>query len=165
LSGKTIEVVNTDAEGRLLLADAITYAISRGATHVVDVATLTGACVVALGEIRAAVLGTNQDMINRLVAAGDQCGERIWQLPLDREYGDLIRSDIADLRNEGNRTAGAITAAMFLKAFAGSTPWVHLDIAGTAWTDRNKPHLTKGATGFGARLLAEFALSYKSTGR
>ncbi|HEX8183674.1 MAG TPA: leucyl aminopeptidase, partial [Blastocatellia bacterium] len=153
LSGKTIEVVNTDAEGRLILADAMTYAISRGATSIIDAATLTGACVIALGEARAAVMGTDQQLIDDLIKAGDQCGERLWQMPLDNEYGEMIRSDIADIKNIGNRSAGAITAGWFLKHFAGKLPWAHLDIAGTAWTEGPKPYLAKGATGFGVRLL------------
>jgi leucyl aminopeptidase len=156
LSGKTIEVVNTDAEGRLILADAMTYAISLGATSIVDAATLTGACVVALGEARAAVMGTDQPLIDELIRAGDQCGERLWQMPFDNEYGEMIRSDIADIKNIGNRSAGAITAGWFLKHFAGKLPWAHLDIAGTAWTESAKPYIAKGATGFGVRLLANF---------
>jgi leucyl aminopeptidase len=159
LSGKTIEVVNTDAEGRLVLADAITYAISRGATCIVDAATLTGACVVALGEARAAIMGTDRSLVDDLVKAGEQSGERIWPMPLDKEYGDIIRSDIADVKNVGNRTAGSITAGYFLKHFAGSTPWAHLDIAGTAWTEQEKPYIEKGATGFGVRLMATFVLN------
>ncbi|HEX8091213.1 MAG TPA: leucyl aminopeptidase [Blastocatellia bacterium] len=156
LSGKTIEVVNTDAEGRLVLADAMTYAISRGATLIVDAATLTGACMIALGEARAAVMGTDQSLVDDLIKAGHQCGERLWQMPLDNEYGEMIRSDIADIKNIGNRSAGAITAGWFLKHFAGELPWAHIDIAGTAWTESAKPYMARGATGFGARLLANF---------
>lgn len=164
LSGKTIEVVNTDAEGRLVLADAITYAISRGATCVVDAATLTGACVIALGDVRAAVMGTDQNLIDDLVKAGEQCGERVWPMPLDNDYGELIKSEIADVKNVGNRTAGSITAGFFLKHFAGSTPWAHLDIAGTAWTEEEKPYIAKGATGFGVRLMANFVLNRSPSG-
>ena len=159
LSGKTIEVVNTDAEGRLVLADAITYAVNRGATCVVDVATLTGACLVALGEARAAVMGNDQQLVDDLINAGERCGERLWQMPLDEDYDELIKSDIADVKNVGNRTAGLITAGCFLKHFAGSVPWGHLDIAGTAWTEDKKPYMAKGATGFGVRLLANFVLN------
>jgi len=159
LSGKTIEVVNTDAEGRLILADAITYAIRRGATCVVDAATLTGACVIALGETRAAVMGTDQRLIDDLIAAGEQCGERLWPLPLDTAYGEIIRSDIADVKNVGNRTAGSITAGYFLKHFAGSVPWAHMDIAGTAWFEKERPYIAKGATGFGVRLMTNFVLN------
>ena len=164
LSGKTIEVVNTDAEGRLVLADAITYAVSEGATCIVDAATLTGACVIALGETRAAVMGSDQQLIDDLVAAGEQCGERLWPLPLDDDYGEIIKSDIADVKNVGNRTAGSITAGFFLKHFTGAVPWAHLDIAGTAWTENEKPYLAKGATGFGARLLANFVLNRAAAG-
>ena len=159
LSGKTIEVVNTDAEGRLILADAITYAINHGATHIVDAATLTGACVIALGEVRAGVVGSDQALIDELIRAGEQCGERLWQLPLDSEYSTLVKSDIADVKNVGNRSAGAITAAAFLKHFAGSLPWAHLDIAGTAWLEQAKPYMAKGATGFGVRVMANFVLN------
>jgi leucyl aminopeptidase len=159
LSGKTIEVVNTDAEGRLVLADAISYAINRGATCIVDAATLTGACVIALGETRAAAMGSDRQVIDDLVRAGEQCGERVWPMPLDKEYGEIIRSDIADVKNVGNRTAGSITAGYFLKHFTGSTPWAHLDIAGTAWTENEKPYIAKGATGFGVRLMANFVLN------
>ena len=159
LSGKTIEVVNTDAEGRLLLADAIAYAIGRGVTHVVDAATLTGACAIALGEVRAAVVGSNQELIDELIQAGERCGERLWQLPFDSEYAELVQSDIADVKNVGDRTAGAITAAAFINHFVGSLPWAHLDIAGTAWLDEAKPYMARGATGFGVRVLANFVLN------
>ncbi|HMG34528.1 MAG TPA: leucyl aminopeptidase [Blastocatellia bacterium] len=158
LSGKTIEVANTDAEGRLVLCDAITYAIEQGATMLVDAATLTGAVVVALGEVRAAVMGNDDELIKSLVAAGERSGERVWPLPMDKEYVDLIKSDIADIRNAGNRTGGSITAGWFLRHFVGETPWAHLDIAGTAWTEREKPYIAKGATGFGTRLLANFVI-------
>jgi leucyl aminopeptidase len=159
LSGKTIEVINTDAEGRLILADAITYSITRGAARIIDAATLTGACVVALGDVRAGVMGTDRKLIDDLIAAGEQSGERLWHLPADDEYADLIRSDIADLKNVGNRVAGAITAGMFLKSFTGSIPWAHLDIAGTAWLEQARPYLAKGATGFGVRVMASYILN------
>jgi leucyl aminopeptidase len=158
LGGKTIEIINTDAEGRLILSDAITYAVNRGASTIVDAATLTGACVVALGEIRAAVMGTDQRLIDQLIQAGERAGERIWQLPIDDRYGEQIRSPIADIKNDGGRGAGAITAGMFLKAFAGETPWAHLDIAGTAWINEPKPFMAKGATGFGVRTFVNFVL-------
>ncbi len=165
LSGKTVEIINTDAEGRLILADAMTYAINRGATEIIDAATLTGACVIALGEVRAAIMGTDQRIIDDLVRAGEECGERVWPMPLDKEYGELIHSDIADVKNIGNRTAGAITAAYFLKHFAGDIPWAHLDIAGTAWTEQAKPYLARGATGFGARLLATYVMNRAAQGK
>ena len=158
LSGKTIEVANTDAEGRLILADAITYVIQQGATTVVDAATLTGACVIALGENRAAVMSNRPELADELIRAGEQSGERLWPMPLDKEYGDMIRSDIADVKNSGGRYAGAITAGMFLKLFAGSVAWAHLDIAGPVWYEEEKPFMAKGATGFGARLLASYVL-------
>lgn len=159
LSGRTIEVIDTDAEGRLVLADAITYAISRKATRIIDAATLTGACVVALGEVRAGVMGTDQRLIDELISAGDECGERLWQLPLDKDYASMIRSDIADMKNVGNRSAGAITAASFLQNFAGNLPWAHLDIAGTAWLEQSKPFMAKGATGFGTRVMASYVIN------
>src|SRR5262249_13985477 len=158
LGGKTIEVINTDAEGRLILSDAITYAVERGAAAIIDAATLTGACVVALGEIRAGVMGTDDRLIDELIRAGEQSGERIWRLPLDERYSEQISSPIADIKNDGGRGAGAITAAMFLKAFSGQTPWAHLDIAGTAWINAEKPFIAKGATGFGVRTLANFVM-------
>jgi leucyl aminopeptidase len=151
--------VNTDAEGRLVLCDAITYAISRGATTIVDAATLTGAVVVSLGEVRAGIMGNDSNLIDELVLAGEQSGERLWPLPMDGEYAELIKSDIADVRNVGNRTAGSITAAWFLRHFVGEAAWAHLDIAGTAWTEEEKPHIARGATGFGARLMAKFVMN------
>ncbi len=159
LSGKTIEVLNTDAEGRLVLCDAISYARSLGATTIVDAATLTGACVIALGEARAALMGTDQQLIDELIRAGEQCGDRVWQMPFDNEYGEMIKSEIADVKNVGNRTAGSITGGWFLKHFAGDVPWAHLDIAGTAWTEEEKPYIARGATGFGVRLMANFVLN------
>jgi leucyl aminopeptidase len=159
LSGKTIEVINTDAEGRVVLSDALTYAVNQGATQIIDAATLTGACVVALGDVRAAVMGTDEQLIADLLQAGDECGERLWQLPLHSDYGNMIKSDIADVKNSGGRVAGSITAGMFLKTFAGAVPWAHLDIAGTAWFEDQKTHIAKGATGFGARLLAHYVLN------
>lgn len=162
LSGKTIEVTNTDAEGRLVLSDAITFAINNGANRVIDLATLTGACVVALGEIRAAVIGTGRELIDGLLEAGRRCGERLWELPLDPEYAEAIQSPIADMKNDA-RGAGAIIAAAFLREFAGSVPWAHLDIAGTAWTDKEKPHMAKGATGFGVKTLVEYVLRQSLT--
>jgi leucyl aminopeptidase len=159
LSGKTIEVINTDAEGRVVLSDALTYAVRQGATHMIDAATLTGACVVALGDVRAGLYGTDEKLIEDLIRAGEECGERLWNLPLDNDYGGMIKSDIADVKNSGGRVAGSITAAMFLKAFAGNVPWAHLDIAGTAWFEDEKPYLAKGATGFGARLMAHYVLN------
>jgi leucyl aminopeptidase len=156
MSGKTVEVINTDAEGRLILADAITYARQLGAQQIVDVATLTGACVVALGSVYAAVFGNDPALVEQVIAAGREAGEKLWPLPLDPEYREQLKSEIADLKNVGGRKAGAITAAYFLKEFAEGTPWAHLDIAGTAWLEENKPHLASGPTGMGVRTLAHF---------
>jgi len=159
MSGRTIEVANTDAEGRLVLCDAISYAIERGAKTIVDAATLTGAVAVALGEVRGAVMGNDQQVVSDLISAGDQCGERVWPMPMDKEYLEIIKSDIADVRNVGNRSAGSITAGWFLRQFAGDARWAHLDIAGTAWLESEKPYIAKGATGFGTRLMANFVLN------
>jgi len=153
MTGKTIEVINTDAEGRLILADAIAYAKKLGATKVVDLATLTGAVSVALGDVHAAVLGTDQELIDEIIAAGKEVGEKFWQLPLDAEYTRQIKSDIADIKNVGGRKAGTITAAAFLKEFAEGLSWAHLDIAGTAWAEDAKPHRAKGPTGIAVRTL------------
>ena len=153
MTGKTIEVINTDAEGRLVLADALAYAKQLGATRVVDLATLTGAVVVALGDVNVAVMGTDQSLIDEIIASGREVGEKHWQLPLDPEYTKQIKSDIADIKNIGGRKAGTITAAAFLKEFADGFAWAHLDIAGTAWADDAKPYRAKGPTGVGVRTL------------
>jgi leucyl aminopeptidase len=156
MSGKTIEIINTDAEGRLILADAIAYARKLGATRVVDLATLTGAVSIALGDVNTAVLGTDQELINELIESGGEVGEKIWQLPLDKEYTRQIKSDIADIKNVGGRKAGTITAAAFLKEFADGLSWAHLDIAGTAWGDDAKPYRAKGPTGICVRMLINY---------
>jgi leucyl aminopeptidase len=153
MNGKTIEVINTDAEGRLILADAICYAKKLGATRVVDMATLTGAVSIALGDVNTGVLGTDQALIDELIAAGREVGEKFWQLPLDKEYTKQIKSDIADIKNVGGRKAGTITAAAFIKEFADGLSWAHLDIAGTAWGDEAKPYRAKGPTGVAVRTL------------
>ena len=153
MTGKTIEVINTDAEGRLILADAIAYAKKLGATKVIDMATLTGAVSIALGDVNTAVLGTDQALIDEIIAAGKEVGEKFWQLPLDKEYSKQIKSDIADIKNVGGRKAGTITAAAFLKEFADGLSWAHLDIAGTAWGDEAKPYRSKGPTGVVVRTL------------
>src|SRR5436190_405077 len=156
MTGKTIEVINTDAEGRLILADAIAYAKKLGATKIIDMATLTGAVSIALGDVNTAILGTDQELIDAFIAAGREVGEKFWQLPLDEEYTKQIKSDIADIRNIGGKKAGTITAAAFLKEFAEETPWAHLDIAGTAWGDPATPYRSKGPTGIAVRTLVEF---------
>ena len=153
MSGKTIEVINTDAEGRLILADGICYAKKLGATRIIDMATLTGAVSIALGDVNTAVLGTDRELINELIEAGQEVGEKFWQLPLDKEYTKQIKSDIADIKNVGGRKAGTITAAAFLKEFADGVAWAHLDIAGTAWGDEAKAHRAKGPTGVAVRTL------------
>jgi leucyl aminopeptidase len=156
-SGKTVEVINTDAEGRLILGDALWYARKLGATHLVDVATLTGAVVVALGKVTSGIFGTPDAWVERVRGVANRAGDRAWPLPLFDEYKDQIRSDIADMMNTGGRAAGSITAAMFLKEFAGEVPWAHLDIAGTAWVEESKPYQAKGPTGVAVRTLALLA--------
>src|SRR6266851_6419266 len=162
MSGKTIEIINTDAEGRLVLADGLCYARQLGCTHLIDAATLTGAVVVALGYYNAGIFANDDDFYNRFKNALDQSGEKMWRLPLDDEYKDQIKSNIADIMNTGGRWGGAITAAMFLKEFAEDTPWIHLDIAGTAWLEDNKPWIAKGPSGIAVRSLVEFARNFGS---
>jgi leucyl aminopeptidase len=153
--GKTVEIINTDAEGRLILADALAYARTLGAARILDIATLTGSCVVALGHVNAGMMGTDQKTINRLRNNCRITGEGLWQLPLDDEYRKAIRSEIADVKNVGDRWAGAITAAKFLQEFVEDTPWVHLDIAGMDLDTDGRPFACKGATGFGVRTLVQ----------
>jgi len=159
VNGKTIEVVNTDAEGRLILADALSYAVKQGLSPLVDMATLTGACRVALGDIYSGILGNSQELIERTIKAGADAGERIWQMPMHEEYKELNKSDVADIKNSGSRWAGTITAAHFLAEFVGDTPWVHIDIAGTSFRDKERGYLVKGATGVGVRTLINLALA------
>jgi leucyl aminopeptidase len=158
--GKTIEIINTDAEGRLVLADGITYARQLGATHLIDAATLTGAVAVALGQINAGIFSNNDETFTKFNAGLATSGEKFWRLPLGDEYADQIKSDIADIKNTGGRYGGAITAAEFLKVFAEDTPWLHLDIAGLAWNDENKPFIAKGPTGIAVRSIVEWVRSY-----
>jgi leucyl aminopeptidase len=162
MSGKSIEIINTDAEGRLVLADGLCYARQLGCTHLIDAATLTGAVVVALGYVNAGVFANDEKMYERFNRALAQAGEKFWRLPLDEEYKDNIRSNIADIVNSGGRWGGAINAAMFLKEFAEDTPWLHLDIAGTAWMEENKPWIAKGPSGIAVRSLVEFARNFNS---
>ena len=161
MSGKTIEIINTDAEGRLVLADGITYARSLGVTHLIDAATLTGACVVALGMINAGAFSNDDATIEKFQAALATSGEKFWRMPLGDEYYDQIRSDIGDIKNTGGRWGGAITAAEFLHAFAEDTPWIHLDIAGLAWIEDNKPYIAKGPSGVAVRSILEWVRSYE----
>jgi leucyl aminopeptidase len=160
MSGKSIEIINTDAEGRLVLADGLYYARQLGCTHLVDAATLTGAVVVALGYANAGVFANDDDMYNRFRKANERAGEKMWRLPLDDEYKEQIRSSIADIMNTGGRWGGAVTAAMFLKEFAEDTPWIHLDIAGTAWMEDQKPWIAKGPSGIALRSLVEFVKGF-----
>jgi leucyl aminopeptidase len=158
--GKTIEVLNTDAEGRLILIDAITYARRQGCTHLVDAATLTGAIVVVLGNVNIGAFTNNEAFLGKVMAAARTEGEKMWHMPLDDEYKDLLKSAFADLANIGGRYGGAISAAWFLKEFAEDTPWVHLDIAGTAWLDEAKPHMAKGPSGVCVRTFTKLALGW-----
>lgn len=155
-SGRTIEIVNTDAEGRLILSDALAYACTYKPSVIVDIATLTGASTIALGPEAIPLLGTDDAMLERMRMAGDETGERVWELPLWEEYYDLIKSDIADMKNAGGRAAGVITAAALLSKFVQDRPWIHLDIASTAWADKERPYTPKGSTGIGVRLLTQF---------
>ncbi|MBK9313870.1 MAG: leucyl aminopeptidase [Acidobacteria bacterium] len=155
MAGKTIEVINTDAEGRLILCDALTYARRLGATRIVDLATLTGAVSIALGDVYVAILGNNQEWIDAIIAAGNRVGEKLWQLPLTPEYREQIKSEIADIKNVGGRKAGTITAAYFLREFVDDVPWAHLDIAGTAWNETGKPYLAVGPSGVCVRTLVD----------
>jgi len=158
--GKTIEIINTDAEGRLVLADGLTYARQLGATHLIDAATLTGAIGVALGMINAGAFANDDDTYAKFQAALEVSGEKFWRMPLGDEYADMIKSDIGDIKNTGGRYGGAITAAEFLKVFAEDTPWIHLDIAGLAWLEENKPFIAKGPSGVGVRSILEWVRSY-----
>jgi leucyl aminopeptidase len=160
LDGKTIEVLNTDAEGRLILIDAITYAKRLGCTHLVDAATLTGAIVVALGYVNIGAFTNNEELLGRVMAAAKTEGEKMWHMPLDDDYKELLKSAFADMANIGGRWGGAISAAWFLREFAGDTPWVHLDIAGTAWLDDAKPYMAKGPTGVCVRTFVKLAMSW-----
>jgi leucyl aminopeptidase len=155
-NGKTIEVVNTDAEGRLILADALSYAVRNGLSPIVDLATLTGACHIALGDLYAGLFSNDSALAGRLIKAAGDGGEKLWQLPLPEEYRDLNKSEIADIKNSGGRYGGAITAALFLQEFVSDTPWAHIDIAGPFMTDKVRGALVKGATGYGVRTLVRF---------
>lgn len=161
MNGKTIEVINTDAEGRLILADALCYANKLGANRIIDCATLTGACVIALGHAASAAMGNNDDLMKAFLKSAKPCGERYWEMPLYDDYMSQVRSDIADLKNTGGRPAGSLTAGTFLKAFVGDTPWIHLDIAGTAYLDGESAWQAKGPTGTPVRALVSFVESLK----
>lgn len=160
MSGKTIEIINTDAEGRLVLADGLSYARQLGATHLIDAATLTGAVAIALGQVNAGVFSNDEAAFEKFNAALAISGEKFWRLPLGDEYAELIKSDIGDIKNTGGRFGGAITAAEFLKVFAEDTPWIHLDIAALAWIDENRPYIAKGPSGVAVRSILEWVRSY-----
>ena len=164
MSGKSIEIINTDAEGRLVLADGLHYAKQLGATHLIDAATLTGACVVALGMVNAGIFSNDDNFYASFNASLKASGEKMWRLPVEDDYREMIKSSIADIVNSGGRWGGAVTAAMFLKEFVGDTPWIHLDIAGVAWMEEAKPWIAKGPSGMPVRSLVEFvrSLSAKS---
>jgi leucyl aminopeptidase len=159
LSGKTVEVQNTDAEGRLILADGLAYASRLKPACVIDVATLTGAAIVALGAFAIGMLGKDDALKTALRQAGDDSGERVWEMPLWEEYFEQLKSDVADMRNIGGRGGGMITAAMFLSKFVGDHPWVHLDIASTDWSNTERPCIAKGPTGTGTRLLIQYLIN------
>jgi leucyl aminopeptidase len=159
INGKTIEVVNTDAEGRLILADALGYAVKQGFSPLVDVATLTGACHIALGDICSGVFGNSQELIDKVIESGNEAGERLWQMPMYEEYKEQNKSDVADIKNSGGRWGGAITAAQFLAEFVGDIPWVHIDIAGTFFREKERGYLVKGATGVAVRTLVNLAMA------
>jgi leucyl aminopeptidase len=163
MSGKTIEVVNTDAEGRLVLADGLHYAKTLGCTHLIDAATLTGACVVALGTLNVGLFSNDEATWQKFTDAAKISGEKFWRLPCTDDYKEQIKSQIADMRNTGaNRWGGAISAAMFLKEFVGDTPWVHLDIAGCAWNDESKPWIANGPSGVAVRSILEWVRAYEA---
>jgi len=159
MSGKTIEIISTDAEGRLILADALGYANKHGAKLMIDVATLTGACRIALGDVCTGAFGNNQELVDKVIAAGADAGELVWPMPMYEEYKEQNKSEVADIKNTGGRLAGAVTAAQFLAEFAGDTPWVHLDIAGTSMSEKERNYLVKGATGVPVRTLVNLVLS------
>jgi leucyl aminopeptidase len=161
LSGKTIEILNTDAEGRLILADAITYAKQLGCTHLVDAATLTGAIVVALGNNQSGVFTNNDELLSQWMSASKSSGEKMWHMPADDDYRELLKTVYADIGNVGGRAGGASSAAVFLKEFVGDTPWIHVDIAGTAWLDDAKPYMAKGPTGIPIGTFVKLAQNWK----
>jgi leucyl aminopeptidase len=160
MSGKTIEIINTDAEGRLVLADGLAYARQLGATHLIDAATLTGACVVALGMVNAGAFSNDDETYGKFASALEVSGEKFWRLPLGDEYAEMIKSDIGDIKNTGGRWGGAITAAEFLKVFAEETPWIHLDIAGMAWVEDARPYIAKGPSGIAVRSILEWVRKF-----
>jgi leucyl aminopeptidase len=158
-NGKTIEINNTDAEGRLTLADALVYTEKLGVDAIVDLATLTGACVIALGDNIAGLWSPNDELANQLLKASEETGEKLWRMPMEEKYFDSMKSGIADMKNTGARAGGAISASLFLKQFVKETPWAHLDVAGPVWADKENGYNGAGATGYGVRLLVDWVLS------
>ena len=165
LSGKTVEVQNTDAEGRLILADGLAYATRLKPAAIIDIATLTGACMVALGQFAVGMFSNSDTLKKHVQQAGDKAGERVWEMPLWDEYFEQLRSDVADMRNIGGRGGGMITAAIFLSKFVGDWPWVHLDIASTDWSERERAYIPKGPTGIGTRLLIQYLIDEATASR
>ncbi|MBM4145573.1 MAG: leucyl aminopeptidase [Nitrospira sp.] len=161
INGKTIEIISTDAEGRMTLADAIGYAKRLKPAMIIDLATLTGACSIALGNVAIAMMGNDRDLVDKLKKSGDNTYERVWEMPLFEESEESLKSDIADLKNTGGKSGSLISSAYFLYEFAGDTPWVHLDIAGTAWIEKEKPYMPKGASGIGVRLILDLIKGFK----
>jgi len=161
MNGKSVEIISTDAEGRMTLADAICYAKLFRPKAVIDIATLTGACSIALGNAAIAMMGNNKGLLEKMTESGHNVYERVWEMPLYEEYKEYLKSDIADLKNTGGRSGSLPSSALFLSEFAGEIPWVHLDIAGTAWLEKEKPYAAKGASGIGVRLLTDFIIRFK----
>jgi leucyl aminopeptidase len=161
IDGKSVEIISTDAEGRMTLADAIGYAKRLRPKAIIDIATLTGACSIALGNVTIAMMGNNRGLLEKMTQSGHNVYERVWEMPLYEEYKEYIKSDIADLKNTGGRSGSLLSSASFLYEFAGDIPWVHLDIAGTAWLEKEKPYTPKGASGIGVRLIIDFIKRFK----
>ncbi len=154
LNGKTIEIISTDAEGRMTIADAIAFALRYKPRAIIDIATLTGACAIAFGHCAIAMMGNRRELLDAVKRAGEQTQETVWEMPLAEDCAEYLKSDVADLKNTGGKSGALLTSAYFLSQFVGDTPWVHLDIAGTAWAERERPYIPKGASGIGVRLLA-----------
>lgn len=161
INGKTVEIINTDAEGRLIIADAIGYAKRFNPRAIVDIATLTGACSIALGNEAIAMMGNDRSLMEKIKRSSENTNERVWEMPLYDEYKEYLKSDVADIKNTGGKTGSLVTAAYFLYEFAEKTPWVHLDIASTAWVEKDKPYMPKGASGIGVRLLLDLIKNWK----
>jgi leucyl aminopeptidase len=161
LSGQTVEVISTDAEGRLILSDALTYSLQYQPKAIIDLATLTGACVIALGDFAIGLFGNDESLLKRIEEASDKTGEKVWRMPLWDDYFDYLKSDAADFRNVGTRAAGAIIGGIFLSKFVDKIPWVHLDIAGPASIEKERPYIPRGGTGVGVRLLIQMLRDWK----